>query len=50
MHNPAMYTVDGKVTTVISDFAVDDEQRQKARATCLRNGAGDVLELLGLDQ
>lgn len=50
MHNPSMYTVDGKFTTVISDFDVDDEQRQKARETCLRNGAGDVLELLGLDQ
>lgn len=50
MHNPSMYTVDGKFTTVVSDFDVTEEQRVLARATCLRNGAGDVLELLGLDQ
>lgn len=49
MQDTGMYTPDGKWTTVASDFALDEAKREAARATCLRNGAGDVLELLGLN-
>lgn len=50
MYDTAVRTPDGKTSVLMADLRVTAEQADACRRLCVRNDAGDVLDMLGLDQ
>lgn len=46
----SVYTPDGKVTPLFTDWSVSDEVRQACVRVCVAYGAVDVLPMLGVDE